>query len=644
MHVDIGNTRITFEAGSSKFSLALSGMTLRTCGSQIVLSDGTCEDVVWETCVKKSGDLALRGRTDSGSWTLRMTREENTRGVEGLRLELTGKTARGASVSALVPLLVKRIPAEHLLLHGRSAGGCHSIVLPTDSKDALKSHLFATITRQGRTFQIAQPLLQNNPSTIQLKVSGKTVSTLAVNTPFHESQSGAVAAEPVSIFVDGNGHSLLEAWADAQVTEPRPPAAPVVGWNSWDYYRWTVTEEAVLSNADFIASDPVLSRHVKRLVIDDGWQYCYGEWDANPLFPHGMPWMAKRLKKMGFEPGLWLAPAIIEPQARIAQWDEDMLARGLSGLPCLTYSCMERQGFVLDPTVPKTRQWIYDLIARYADMGFTYLKLDFLRWLLDAPCYADPTVPRGQLIRKLLEPAHEALRGRGTLMACGYDFHAGTDLVDAVRTSGDIHARWDSIRGNVNSIATRWWAQNRWWCNDPDFALARGPETSNDPDLLRLKACHVYVKPQAREALPHWDYVLATMSLEEARTLLSLVIISGGAVNLSDDLTKLNDAGLDLIRRTVSAPRGQAGVPLDLFSTTHPTQWVQHVGSGRRVLLVNWSDEVGEFSFDLRSLGISDERGRNFWTDASVKARGGVLTQPLPPHGCLLVEFGTTQS
>lgn len=640
MHYDIGTNRVTLEPGSSQFSLAVGGMTLRACGSQVVLDGGTPEDIVWEKCDKKAGGLTLRGQSDSGSWTLRMASEENKAGVEGLRLDLTGTTARKTSVAALVPLVVKRIPAEHILLHGRSAGGCRSVVLPLEKPESVKSHSFVTITRQGRTLQLTQPLLQDNPSSFQLKLSRTAISELAVNTPFHVPQSGKFAAEPVSVFVDGNGHGLIEAWADAQVSrEAKPSADPVVGWNSWDYYRWTVTEEAVLSNAEFIASDPVLSRHVKRLVIDDGWQYCYGEWDANPLFPHGMPWMAKRLKKMGFEPGLWMAPAIVEPQARIAQWDGDMLARGRSGLPCMVYNCMERQGFVLDPTVEKTRKWVYDLVTRYADMGFTYLKLDFLRWVLDAPCFADPSVPRGQLVRKLLEPAREAMRGRGTLMGCGYAFHAGTDVVDAVRTSGDIHAHWSSIRGNVSSIATRWWAQGRWWVNDPDFALARGPETSNDPDLQRLKACYVFVKPEAKVAVPYWDFVLASMSLEEARTLLSLVIISGGAVNLSDDLTKLNEAGLDLVRRTVAAPRGQAGVPLDLFSTTHAARWVQQTATGHRVLLVNWADEAGEFSFDLRSSGISNERGRNFWTDATVNARNGVISAELPAHGCLLVEF-----
>ena len=130
------------------------------------------------------------------------------------------------------------------------------------------------------------------------------------------------------------------------------------GWNSWDYYRWTITEEEVLKNAEFIAKDPVLSRHVKRIIVDDGWQYCYGEWEANSYFPSGMEYLAKELTKMGFEPGLWFAPAIAEPHSRIAQLDYDMLARSAGGQPCLAYECMRRFGFVLDPTVKKTEEFI----------------------------------------------------------------------------------------------------------------------------------------------------------------------------------------------------------------------------------------------------------------------------------------------
>ncbi len=633
---DVGTVAIA--PGRMGYSLALPGFSLAGCEARVTVDGGASEPVRWTGLTRRGNTVRLAGRTRSGRWELAFSDVKNTRGVSGVRIEMKGQAAKGARVTGLVPLAIPRLRADHLLLHGRSAGGCHLMKLPVAAEEAIVSHFQQMITRRGVTLQICQPLLQKNPSRMSGKARGSVVNDLAVTTPLADSAIRALRAEPVMLFADRDGHSLMEAWAEAQCEKKEMPA-PVAGWNSWDYYRWTITEESVLKNAEFIARDPVLRKHVKRIIIDDGWQYAYGEWDANPLFPHGMKWLAQRLTKMGFEPGLWIAPAIIEPHARIAQWDTDMLARGRTGLPCMAFSCMERFGFVLDPTVPKTQKWLYNLFDRYVKMGYRYFKLDFLKPLLNAPCFADPKVPRGQLVRKLIEPAYRAIHGRGRIMGCGYDFCAGTDLIDEARTSGDIHARWGSICGNVASIATRWWAQGRWWGNDPDFALARGPETSKDPDLERLQACYVFVKPEATERKAHWHYPLATMSLDEARTLLSLVVISGGAVNLSDDLTKLNAVGLDLVRRTVAAERGEAGVALDLFSAQQPAYWVQRLSRGHRVLLINWEDRARTLSLDLEKAGVAANTAIDFWTGKTVRVRQGCLTAELAPHTCLLVEI-----
>ena len=147
----------------------------------------------------------------------------------------------------------------------------------------------------------------------------------------------------------------------------------------------TITEQEVLENARFIARDPVLSRYVKRIIVDDGWQYCYGEWEANSLFPSGMESLAGELSSMGFEPGLWIAPSIVEPHARIAQIDSGMLGCGDNGLPCLCYECMRRVGFVLDPTQEKVRKFLFDLFSRYSAMGYRHFKLDFLAGDAEGP-------------------------------------------------------------------------------------------------------------------------------------------------------------------------------------------------------------------------------------------------------------------
>ncbi|MCK5845361.1 MAG: alpha-galactosidase, partial [Victivallales bacterium] len=421
------------------------------------------------------------------------------------------------------------------------------------------------------------------------------------------------------------------------------PVGVEPGWNSWDYYRWTITEDEVLSNAEFIKNDPVLSRYVKRMTVDDGWQYCYGEWNANPLFPSGMAKLAERLDGMGFEPGLWLAPTIFEPHSRIAQVKSEMLAMGESGYPCLGYSCMERKGFLLDPTCDDSREWLFDLFTRFVGYGYKFFKLDFLAQTLNAVRFHDESVGDGEVMRKILEPIREATAGKALLLGCNYTFEAGDDLVDSVRVSGDIHADWNCIKHNSPSIAARFWTQGVLWDNDPDFALARGPETSDDPGLHSLKPCLVSIKPDspassAERCLNSFD----TASAVELETLLGLVIISGGCVNLSDNLPRLNELGLDLVRRTAAAERGEAGLPLDLFQAKYPGVWIQKISNGHRVLLVNWDDSRRTFSFDAGPNGVRDSVMRNFWTDDEVALENGVIDVSLALHASLLLETQTS--
>jgi hypothetical protein len=115
--------------------------------------------------------------------------------------------------------------------------------------------------------------------------------------------------------------------------------------------------------------------------------------------------------------------------------------------------------------------------------------------------------------------------------------------------------------------------------------------------------------------------------------------MNGGAINLSDKLYVLNDRGLDLVRRTVSAARGSSPTPLDLFESDRASKWVQTIPGGLRVLLVNWADGGADLSLDLAPFGVNATSGRNFWTDANVPITDNVLRASLPAHSCLLVEI-----
>ncbi|MBO4304788.1 MAG: alpha-galactosidase [Lentisphaeria bacterium] len=418
---------------------------------------------------------------------------------------------------------------------------------------------------------------------------------------------------------------------------PPPPCA----WNSWDYYRWTVTEEEVLKNAEKIASDPVLSRYVKRIIVDDGWEYAYGEWVSNGLFPSGMEKLADRLAKMGFEPGLWIAPGIAEGVSRIAQMQYDLLAKSEDGVPAILFSCMERKGFVLDPTNEKVHAFWAELFQKYVSMGYKYFKLDFLAAMMNIPIPADKTVPRGRYLKILFETVQRAVNGQAHFTACGYPYFCGNPGAEAVRVGGDIHARWDSVKANASVVASTYPFGGTCWVNDPDFALCRGKETSSDPDLTKMRPCLVYNRKEGGNN-PAWSsWTLADITEEETKVLLSLVLASGGARTLSDAVYFLNEEGLLLARKLVSAAPGLPAVPLDLFQTSLPSVFLQNLAKGAfRVLFINWTEEEKEFSLELeKRFGLSASWGRDFWREAPLRLTKGVLRKTLAPHSCLLAEI-----
>jgi hypothetical protein len=112
----------------------------------------------------------------------------------------------------------------------------------------------------------------------------------------------------------------------------------------------------------------------------------------------------------------------------------DMMAKGESGHPCLCFDCMRRKGFVLDPTVDKSVRFMQSVFDRHAKM-VTILQARLPRTDAQERQFADKTVPRGQIMRRIVEPIRDAVKGRALILGCNYHFDGGMDIVDAVRVA-----------------------------------------------------------------------------------------------------------------------------------------------------------------------------------------------------------------
>jgi hypothetical protein len=632
----INGTTLNF-APNFHWTLRLGRFALADCSCSLLVN-GEPESLIWEKSAEEPDQIELAAKTASGNWRLSFRPHRDSGISIRFRGHLTGRKKHMRFAVVRIP----EVAADHLLTQGVAMGGCNSLRLPKEQVAKFSSWYQTMITHHGETLQISFPLKADHPGYLE-GMCGKTLFGLECVYEVNHYDGLEIELEPISFRSSPDGFELMRSWADANIELKKSFARVVAaGWNSWDYYRWTITEEEVLKNAEFIAGDPILSKQIKRIIIDDGWQYCYGEWMPNHFFPSGMAALAKELIKMGLEPGLWFAPSLVEPQSPIAQTGYDLLALGESGYPSLSFSCMKRNAFVLDPTQPRVRKHLYDLFSGYAAMGYRYFKLDFLQATLDARQFADRNIARGNLVRELLKPIHAATRGKALILGCNYPYFCGNKYVDAVRVGGDIHATWNGIKHNVASVAARFWSNGNHWVNDPDFALCRGFDTSDDPMLCTLNPCLPFItaeEEKTEEAMSNGEFKLVDIRRPQLEILLGIVLMAAGAINFSDNMPRLNASGLDLARRIASAESGETALPLDLFASERPAVWLQRGAGFRRVLLINWSDRKQRQTFDLKKHDVSGKSGVNFWTGARLNLSGSQLDVELEPASCLLAEI-----
>jgi hypothetical protein len=424
--------------------------------------------------------------------------------------------------------------------------------------------------------------------------------------------------DPLAL-LDDYGRRLGRAWK----RELKPVQA---GWNSWDYYAGAVTSDDVLKNVCFARKR--LARRLETFVIDEGYEFRWGEWIANRQFPEGLREFCRRVKREGGTPGVWTAPLLVNKYTVLYSEHPDWFMRNRDGAIAGRLFAYGPMAY-LDITVPDAERWLYDTFARLRRDGFEYFKVDFAQHVLEADVWHDRTVPRGALLRRAFETIRRAIGESSYLLACGAPYEPVIGIPDAVRVGRDIHNFWEHVLINVPAIAARWWTHRRVWNVDPDFLIVRSPETCTLPRLNRE-----YAPKPFNSGGSHW-LAGRELNLREVKAYALLVYLSAGEVMLSDELPTLNQAGLDILRKVLERPLPEAAVPVDMFNRHDalPSIWHAREEGGHFLGLFNWTEDRATISVDLRDLGIRNwSRIERFWDGMPFEAPDGRITVDLPPR------------
>ena len=337
----------------------------------------------------------------------------------------------------------------------------------------------------------------------------------------------ARALEPVRFALGDDDARLLERFATlwGRTAGARTGTPLQLGWCSWYHYFHRVTEADILRNLDQLAA--VRTEIPTEVVqVDDGFQRAVGDWlETGPAFPRGLAPLAADIRAAGFRAGLWTAPFCAVPESRLVQeHPEWLLQHRERPFIALYHREWSARGLVhaLDPTRPEVIAHLCALFAALVDMGWDYLKLDFLFVVATRCDAADPSLTRAERLRRGLQAIRAGAGERAYLLGCGCPLGPAVGVVDGMRVGPDVAPHWKvralhapglgpvvpATENAVRGVVHRMWMHRRLWVNDPDCLLAR----SRDTDL----------------------------TADELRTLSAVVAATGGPVVFSDDVTTLS--------------------------------------------------------------------------------------------------------
>ena len=393
----------------------------------------------------------------------------------------------------------------------------------------------------------------------------------------------------------------------------------VYGWCSW-YDRTTkVDEPSVMDVAETFAQNPnVFGRGI--LQIDDGYQKMDGDWSGNAKFPSGMDGVAGKIRQIGWIPGVWFAPLMINPGHPWAKANPDALQKNSQGIA----SFMNANPFHPDgaqwlvPDNPASKTFLSNIIKNACERGYGYIKIDFNGI---GSRFTDPTKTRLQIFRELYALYRQAAGDETYILSClGRPTRGVVGFVDAARVGPDSHPA--NFEGCLKSVLRFQLYNNVWWHNDPDVSYLA-------PKLASRKVGYT---PQGEGMWKTWHNVVGLV---------------GGTAMISEPVkqpdVKAVWRNLEIIRPSSREPARLLTLGLSPDNTIFGFSAKRPYGDFAVYNLYNSTEGTKSLTLDFKAAGLPQGVKYavfDFWANRVIgTATNSYTTAPLDYHSSALLRF-----
>jgi hypothetical protein len=403
----------------------------------------------------------------------------------------------------------------------------------------------------------------------------------------------------------------------------RCPKAPT-GWMSWNTYFDKATGD------DNLAEARIGQKYLQPFGCDiwsiESWQ---GNSPILPVrnfynmnlevdgkkFPKGMKKLADDIRKLGFRPGIWMAP-FGTGSKEFYDAHKDWFLHDKVGKPVSSWNGI----YTLDPSVSEAREHlkkIHNIASR--EWGYEFFKIDGMSTLslYERPeikaQFRDKSCPNPYEL--CIKAFREGIGEDRVLLACGGRPSGPAALYsDAYRIGGDIVTQfkppqWNGIvRTGLNLV-------NQVFANDVVMYT--------DPDTL----------------------LVHDLPLEEARVFTTLVALPGQLTFFGDKLAGLSGDQMKMLQQTLPVADVRPTSLYPYFSTLSVWNLRVHnkmLDDYNVVALFNWEDESKTIAFTTEELGIDSDPQYSlfeFWTLKDLGSMKDKFEMEVPAHSVRLLSM-----
>lgn len=406
-----------------------------------------------------------------------------------------------------------------------------------------------------------------------------------------------VSSDRFMINVAENPYKSLENYASilGKINHARTSSI-VNGWCNWFYTLDHFSEDEIIRNAEFAA------QHLKQygfeyIQIDEGYQKWHGNWEGNARFPHGMKWLATKIKSYGLKPGIWISPFVVSDTAAIIKQHPDWFLKNEDGslkrigpwtsenTDWFKNELPKRYG--LDITNPGAEKWFTALIDTIANnWGYEMIKIDFVAWtVFSAHHFYDPSYTPAQVYKKAFEIMRKVAGDQCHLLDCGPG-NITSGITNSMRIEYDQNYgyREDAWKqyftgssSSAGAAGKRYYFHNKAWVNDAD---------------------HICI-----DMLSH----------SQSQAAASLIALSGGNTMSGDRLQTLDVSKLEILKKAFPS-YGENAKPVDLWDAETQTSFAAAVKRN----FGEWT-VAAFFNPDLKEKVVKEFPMHRLWLDPNKK-------------------------